>query len=150
MKLQIPIMQKQTMEVGNNLIAPTTTITSHLQNVKLPMEETVTLTSTNSPEALTVSLMECLNSLWMPLIFLVFLVVMRHSYVPVSLMLTFLRITEQSPSFIAGSLSSTRPIKNECWQFSQWRWFLQRNTQTSDLSSGLLHSNRVISTSLGP
>lgn len=40
-------MQKQTMEVGNNLIAPTTTITSHLQNVKLPMEETVTLPQTH-------------------------------------------------------------------------------------------------------
>lgn len=146
MKLQIPIMQKQTMEVGNNLTAPTTTITSHLQNVKTSYGRNCN-TSTNSPEDLTVSLVECLNSLWTPLLLLV---VMRHSYVPASLMLAFLRITEQSPSFIDGSLSFTRPLKNECWQFSYRRWFLQKNTQPSDLSSGLLHSNRVISTSPGP
>ncbi len=77
----------------------------------LTLQTHPSLDSTSSPESVTVRLMRGLILVSLRSV----LIITRHSYVPESLMVTFFRITEKSPSFISGSLSSTRPRKDGSW-----------------------------------
>lgn len=83
--------------------------TNVLPTLHFLCKHSLELEYTNSPGSLTIREM-------LQMVMTVLVVVILHRYVPVSLVLTFFRITEIFPSFISGSVRSTRSRKYVCWK----------------------------------
>ena len=127
-------------------VSSTTSLETNINNQEAASPLiTHTLNSTHSPGGSTLSVMMLMGSPSKTALFLRLVPpwTTRHSYVPVSLIVTSFRIKDTSPSFICLSCRSTRFLKDGCWLLVSICFCLYKNRYLSPRSA-LLHSTALM------